>query len=230
MTRRRIFTGHLLATSLAIAASLGWSGAALAQAKLKVAAVYTVPFEQQWVSRIDKALKAAVQTYPNTDYDLAEVLTSLGTGEAIVTVMDEDGAPTPVAWTKVRAPQGSMNPMPAESMAATARVAAPADSPTMPMSNGTVRSRGSMMKPVTYPMTRYTSALTPIGVSAGGARSKSTPPRKPATAPRVGPRARAIATIVTTTRSGVAPGSPSRDSSVTSRTTAATSSPTIRTA
>ena len=59
MTRRRIFTGHLLATSLAIAASLGWSGAALAQAKLKVAAVYTVPFEQQWVSRIHTALKAA---------------------------------------------------------------------------------------------------------------------------------------------------------------------------
>ena len=34
--------------------------AALAQAKLKVAAIYTVPVEQQWVSRIDKALKAAV--------------------------------------------------------------------------------------------------------------------------------------------------------------------------
>jgi len=32
---------------------------ALAQAKLKVAAIYTVPVEQQWVSRIDKALKAA---------------------------------------------------------------------------------------------------------------------------------------------------------------------------
>jgi basic membrane lipoprotein Med (substrate-binding protein (PBP1-ABC) superfamily) len=31
-----------------------------AQAKLKVAAIYTVPVEQQWVSRIDKALKAAV--------------------------------------------------------------------------------------------------------------------------------------------------------------------------
>lgn len=59
MTRRRIFTGHLLATSLAIAASLGWTGAALAQTKLKVAAVYTVPFEQQWVSRIHTALKAA---------------------------------------------------------------------------------------------------------------------------------------------------------------------------
>ncbi|MFZ4285730.1 BMP family protein [Variovorax sp. HJSM1_2] len=32
---------------------------AMAQAKLKVAAVYTVPFEQQWVSRLHKALKAA---------------------------------------------------------------------------------------------------------------------------------------------------------------------------
>jgi basic membrane protein A len=34
--------------------------ATMAQAKLKVAAIYTVPFEQQWVSRMHKALKAAV--------------------------------------------------------------------------------------------------------------------------------------------------------------------------
>ena len=32
---------------------------AWAQNKIKVAAIYTVPVEQQWVSRIDKALKAA---------------------------------------------------------------------------------------------------------------------------------------------------------------------------
>lgn len=32
---------------------------AFAQAKIKVAAIYTVPFEQQWVSRLHKALKAA---------------------------------------------------------------------------------------------------------------------------------------------------------------------------
>ncbi|HYP71179.1 MAG TPA: BMP family ABC transporter substrate-binding protein, partial [Variovorax sp.] len=38
----------------------GLPGLAMAQqAKLKVAAVYTVPFEQQWVGRIHKALKAA---------------------------------------------------------------------------------------------------------------------------------------------------------------------------
>ncbi len=34
-------------------------GLAMAQTKLKVAAIYTVPFEQQWVSRLHKALKAA---------------------------------------------------------------------------------------------------------------------------------------------------------------------------
>ena len=47
--------------ALAIAAALAVAapGLALAQAKIKVAAVYTVPFEQQWVSRIHKALKAA---------------------------------------------------------------------------------------------------------------------------------------------------------------------------
>ena len=40
------------------------------------------------------------------------VLQELGTGEAIVTVMSEKGAPTPVAWTRLRAPQGLMSPTP----------------------------------------------------------------------------------------------------------------------
>lgn len=65
-----------------------------------------------------KALKATVSTYPNTTYDLEEVLTSLGIGEAIVTVMSDKGAPTPVAWTRLRAPQGSMDPTPSDQIAA----------------------------------------------------------------------------------------------------------------
>ena len=44
----------------ALAATAAVHAPALAQGKLKVAAIYTVPVEQQWVSRIDKALKAAV--------------------------------------------------------------------------------------------------------------------------------------------------------------------------
>ena len=52
-----------------------------------------------------KALKAAVETYPITeDYDLENALTELGTGEAIVTILSEKGAPTPVVWTKMLPP------------------------------------------------------------------------------------------------------------------------------
>ncbi|GAA3654093.1 helicase HerA-like domain-containing protein [Microbacterium marinilacus] len=61
-----------------------------------------------------KALRATVGTYPTSGYDLERVLQELGTGEAIVTVMSEKGAPTPVAWTRVRAPQGLMEPTPDE--------------------------------------------------------------------------------------------------------------------
>ena len=57
-----------------------------------------------------KALKATVSTFPTSDYDLAELLTSLGTGEAVVTVLSEKGAPTPVARTMMRAPQGRIGP------------------------------------------------------------------------------------------------------------------------
>ncbi len=50
-----------LVIATAAAAALVAGAPALAQGgKLKVAAIYTVPVEQQWVSRIDKALKAAV--------------------------------------------------------------------------------------------------------------------------------------------------------------------------
>jgi len=71
-----------------------------------------------------KALKATVSTYPTSGYDLAEVLTTLATGEAIITVMNEKGAPTPVAWTRLRAPRGSMSPTDAAVMSA-AVVASP---------------------------------------------------------------------------------------------------------
>ena len=48
---------HLAALTGLLACTL--PGIAAAQAKTKVAAIYTVPFEQQWVGRIHKALKAA---------------------------------------------------------------------------------------------------------------------------------------------------------------------------
>jgi len=56
-----------------------------------------------------KALSKTVRTYPKTDvYDLESALTSLGIGEAVVTVLSERGAPTPVAWTRMRVPRSLM--------------------------------------------------------------------------------------------------------------------------
>jgi basic membrane lipoprotein Med (substrate-binding protein (PBP1-ABC) superfamily) len=55
-TRRRLIT---LAAALAAVSLAGATAPVFAQARTKVAAVYTVPVEQQWVSRIHKALNAA---------------------------------------------------------------------------------------------------------------------------------------------------------------------------
>jgi DNA helicase HerA-like ATPase len=58
-----------------------------------------------------KALKATVSTYPTSDlYDLEELLTQLGTGEAAVTILSESGVPTPVVHTKLRGPLARMAP------------------------------------------------------------------------------------------------------------------------
>jgi basic membrane protein A and related proteins len=52
--RRRTLLGAGLAIAAMLAATPAWS-----QSKIKVAGIYTVPVEQQWVSRIHKALNAA---------------------------------------------------------------------------------------------------------------------------------------------------------------------------
>ncbi|MDC1506105.1 DUF853 domain-containing protein, partial [Winogradskyella sp.] len=57
-----------------------------------------------------KAIKLTAQNYPDTDYyDTAEVLTSLGIGEALVSALDEKGKPTPLAATMMRAPMSRMD-------------------------------------------------------------------------------------------------------------------------
>src|SRR5689334_1302432 len=58
-----------------------------------------------------KALKATVSTYPKSDYyDLEELLTSMGIGEAAVTILSESGVPTPVVHTKLPGPRSRMAP------------------------------------------------------------------------------------------------------------------------
>jgi uncharacterized protein len=58
-----------------------------------------------------KALKATVSTFPRSAYyQLSEVLTQLGIGEAVVTILSESGVPTPVVATRVRPPMSRMAP------------------------------------------------------------------------------------------------------------------------
>ena len=63
-----------------------------------------------------KKLKATVQTFPKTSLELDEVLTTLGTGEAVVTVLDPKGNPTPVTPVGIWAPASVMGPASADTV------------------------------------------------------------------------------------------------------------------
>jgi uncharacterized protein len=70
----------------------------------------------------DKALKATVRTFPKTTfYDLGETLTTLGIGEAVVTVLDPKGIPTPVVAARLIPPASRMAPLTAEELQADIR-------------------------------------------------------------------------------------------------------------
>jgi DNA helicase HerA-like ATPase len=60
----------------------------------------------------DKALRAAARTFPRTDfYDIAETITTLGTGEAFVTVLGAKGVPTPPFAARMVPPMARMAPL-----------------------------------------------------------------------------------------------------------------------
>jgi DNA helicase HerA-like ATPase len=61
----------------------------------------------------DKALRAAARTFPKTPfYDVEETLTTLGIGEAFVTVLSPKGVPTPPFATRLIPPASLMSPLP----------------------------------------------------------------------------------------------------------------------
>ncbi len=57
-----------------------------------------------------KQIKLTAENYPLTDfYDTETLLTSLGMGEALITVLSEKGNPTPLAATLLQAPRSRMD-------------------------------------------------------------------------------------------------------------------------
>jgi DNA double-strand break repair helicase HerA and related ATPase len=63
-----------------------------------------------FTARDRKAIKLTAENYPLSEYyNTKEVLTSLGIGEALISVLDEKGRPTPLAATLLRAPMSRMD-------------------------------------------------------------------------------------------------------------------------
>jgi hypothetical protein len=61
----------------------------------------------------DKALTAAARTFPKTPfYDVSETLTTLGIGEAFITVLTPKGVPTMPFATRLIPPASVMGPLP----------------------------------------------------------------------------------------------------------------------
>lgn len=59
-----------------------------------------------------EALKKTVNTYPKSNfYEIDKTITSLGTGQALITVLNEKGIPTEVAATMLTPPRAIMGPM-----------------------------------------------------------------------------------------------------------------------
>lgn len=57
-----------------------------------------------------KAIKLAAENYPDSEYyKTSDLLTELGTGEALISALNEKGRPTPLAATMLRAPMSRMD-------------------------------------------------------------------------------------------------------------------------
>ncbi|TKT81202.1 helicase HerA-like C-terminal domain-containing protein [Aquamicrobium sp. LC103] len=68
-----------------------------------------------YTPREQKAVKTAAETFrPNPDFDCFKAITQLGTGEALVSTLEEKGIPSMVQRTLVRPPAGRMGPITVE--------------------------------------------------------------------------------------------------------------------
>jgi hypothetical protein len=68
--------------------------------------------------RDQRAIKAAAETFRiNPDLDVAEAITELKVGEALVSTLDEDGAPTIVQRTLIKPPRSRLGPVNAKERA-----------------------------------------------------------------------------------------------------------------
>ena len=133
----------------------------------------------QHALRDAKALKQAIATYPHTAYDMEKLLTSLGIGEAVVTVLSDKGVPTPVAWTRMKAPNSLMDPSPQATVDAV--IAASAIAPKY----AAVLDRESAYELLTKRLEAQTPPAAPAATPAAAAPAAN--PSKREAAPKAEP-------------------------------------------
>jgi DNA helicase HerA-like ATPase len=64
-----------------------------------------------------KAIKLVAQNFPESEfYDIAELITNMGIGEALVTALSDRGTPTPLVHTYLRAPNSRMDVLTGEEL------------------------------------------------------------------------------------------------------------------
>jgi DNA helicase HerA-like ATPase len=63
-----------------------------------------------FTARDRRQIKQSAENFPISEfYEVDQLLTEMGIGEALVTALNEDGVPTPLAWTMLRAPRSRMD-------------------------------------------------------------------------------------------------------------------------
>jgi len=65
-----------------------------------------------YTPREQKAVRTAAESFrPNPDFSTEEVITQLGVGEALVSVLEDKGVPSIVGRTRIRPPSGKVGPI-----------------------------------------------------------------------------------------------------------------------
>ncbi|MEZ5496555.1 MAG: helicase HerA-like domain-containing protein [Gammaproteobacteria bacterium] len=66
---------------------------------------------RSYTPKDQKVIRAAAESFrPNPKFDTEEAITQLGVGEALVSTLDENGAPSVVDWVKISPPRCRMGP------------------------------------------------------------------------------------------------------------------------
>ncbi len=130
-----------------------------------------------------KGLKAASNSFrANPKFDTAEAIQGLGVGEALVSVLDERGAPTVVQKTLVRPPVSRLGPI-----TAAERTAIMAQSPVRGLYD-TAQDRESAFEKL---QARAAAAQAPAQAPASGSPWNPGPAPAPAPRPKAAPKPRA---------------------------------------